>query len=92
MAKYEGGFGASASDVERGHLPASKTVPAARDVQNYRERYSIGPDNFMYPYVDPPVGSEGNDDITRQSASELRSRDRRTPGLLERPWPPNDRN
>lgn len=92
MAKYEGGFGASAADVARGHLTAAKTTPASRDPQNYRERYSVGVEDPMYPYLDPPVGAEGNDDIDSQSAFDLRSRDRRTPGLLERPWPPTDRN
>lgn len=93
MPKFEGGEGASATDVERGYLEATNkdgVLPAARDPANYKSRYSIGPGDQMFPYAEPYLGPDGKEDP--KNAAQFQSRDRRSPGLLERPWPPNDRN
>lgn len=86
---FEGGEGASAADVKRGFLDGGpKTLPPERDPANYKARWSVGPDNPMYPYSD--YDSHYNPGEPENGAS-FRARDRKAPGLLDRPWPPNDR-
>jgi hypothetical protein len=82
--------GGEASNVERGYLEGKRTTNPRLDMVNFKSVYSVGPEDPMYPYLDTHAYYHNSNEP--KNGAELRMRDRKAPGMLIRPWPPDQRS